>query len=61
MKKYLIIKPFSLLEKSLLLQDDIVFAEEVRSMTHVYHPKTRKLLGKISTKEFTELVMEIPN
>tara|TARA_R110000868_G_scaffold14426_4_gene67218 strand:+ start:30939 stop:31124 length:186 start_codon:yes stop_codon:yes gene_type:complete len=61
MKKYLIIKPFSLLEKSLLLQDDIVYAEEVRTMTHVYLPRTRKLLGKIATIVFTELVMEIPS
>lgn len=60
MKKYLVLVPFSLLEKSLILTDDIIFGEELRKMTCVYHPKTRKLLGKISTTEFKNLVLEIP-
>lgn len=60
MKKFLIIHPFSLLDKTLVLIDDIVYAEEVRTMTHVYSPKTKKCMGKIATSKFINYVMEIP-
>lgn len=60
MKKYLVLLPFSLLDKSLMMMDDIIFGEEVRSMTHVYSPKTKRFVGKISTRVFKDLVMEIP-
>ena len=60
MEKYLVLHPFSLLDKSLLLPDDIIYAEEVRSMTHVFSPKSKKFVGKISTEKFKELVMKIP-
>ena len=60
MKKYLVILPFSLLDKTLLMKDDFIYAEEVRQMTHIYSPKTKKYIGKVSTEKFKTLVMEIP-
>ena len=60
MKKYLVVIPFSLFDKALLLTDEIIYAEEVRKMTHVYSPRTKKIIGKVSTEKFKELVMEIP-
>jgi hypothetical protein len=56
MNKYKVTKAFSLLDKHLLIPDDIVYAEEVRQMTHVYSPKTRKLLGRLSTEQFKTFV-----
>jgi hypothetical protein len=60
MKKYLVLLPFSLSEKYLIMIDDIIFAESVRQMTHIYSSKTKRYVGKVSTKIFVDLVMEIP-
>ena len=48
MKKYKITKAFSVLEKSLLIPDDEVYAEQRRSMILIYSIKTRKLIGSVS-------------
>lgn len=61
MKKYVVLKPFSVLEKHLFVPGDIVYAEPIRLMTNVYLPKTRKLAGKIATDKFNECVIEIPS
>lgn len=40
------------MEKVLLIPEDEIYTEEVRTMTHVYSPKTRKLLGKVYSTDF---------
>lgn len=52
MKKYTVISAFSLLSRTLIIEEDIIYAELVRQMYHVYSPKTRKLLGKVSEGVF---------
>lgn len=52
MEKYEITKPFSLLEKVLVIPGDTVYAEQKLQMIHVYSPKTRKLLGKATIEQF---------
>lgn len=54
MEKYVIKKPFSLMEKVLLVPEDEVYAEQVLMMMHVYSPKTRKLLGKAKIDQFKD-------
>lgn len=58
MKKYIVIQPFSLLEKILLVEKDEIYAEKVREMYQIYHPKTRKRIGSLSCKHFEEFVSE---
>lgn len=60
MKKFLVLLPFSLLDKVLLMKDDFIYAEPVREMTHIYSPKTKKYIGKVSSQTFEKMVMEIP-
>lgn len=52
MKKHKVTKPFSLLEKILLVENDEIYAEKVREMYHIYSPKTRKRIGSLSSKLF---------
>jgi hypothetical protein len=59
MKKYTVIKPFSLLEKILLVETDEIYAEKVRQMYQIYSPKTRKRIGSLSEKLFNERVNDI--
>lgn len=54
MKKYKVTKPFSLLERILIVENDEIYAEQVREMFHIYSPKTRKRIGTISSKLFNE-------
>lgn len=56
MKKYKVLKPFSLLEKVLIMENDEIYAEPVREMYHIYHPKTRKRIGSLTSKSFNEFV-----
>lgn len=58
MKKYIVVKPFSLLEKVLLVEKDEIYAEQVREMFQIYHPKTRKRIGSLSCKMFNDFVAE---
>ena len=60
MKKFLVTSPFSLLDKVLLMRDDFIYGEQVRQMVHIYQPKTRKYIGKVSVEKFKDLVMKIP-
>jgi len=59
MKKYKVTKPFSLLEKVLLIETDEIYAEQVREMYHIYWPKTRKKIGSLSSKLFNDFVEPI--
>lgn len=52
MKKYVITKAFSVLEKVLLIPGDEVYAETNRMMILVYSIKTRKIIGKVSIETF---------
>ena len=52
MKKYLIAKAFSTLNKVLIIDGDEVYAEQVRLMYNIYSIKTRKLIGSVSEKLF---------
>lgn len=54
MKKYEIKTAFSLLERVLMIETDIIYAEKVREMIHIYSPKTRKRLGTVSEPIFDE-------
>lgn len=56
MKKYTIVNAFSLLNRVLLIEGDIVYAELIRQMYHIYSPKTRKCLGTISSEKFLNFV-----
>lgn len=56
MKKYLIKKPFSLLERVLVIDGDEVYAELIRKMYHVYSVKTRKRLGTINQQQFEDSI-----
>jgi len=47
MKKYVITKAFSVLEKVLLIPGDEVYAEPRLQMMLIYSIKTRKLIGKV--------------
>jgi antitoxin component of MazEF toxin-antitoxin module len=58
MKKYTVTVPFSLLEKVLLIEGDEIYAELVRKMYHIYHPKTRRYIGKLSELVFPTVVKE---
>lgn len=58
MKKYKVSKPFSLLEKILLVENDEIYAEQVREMYHIYSPKTRKRIGSLTSKTFNNFVNE---
>ncbi len=58
MKKYIVVKPFPLLEKVLLVEKDEIYAEQVREMYQIYHPKTRKRIGSLSCKMFEDYVAE---
>jgi len=59
MKKFLVITPFSVVEKLLLIAGDEVYAERVRDMVHIYNLKTRKYIGKVSVVDFVKYVKEI--
>lgn len=59
MKKYKVVKPFSLLEKVLLVEEDIIYAEKVRQMYQIYSPKTRKRIGSLSETKFNDYVSSI--
>lgn len=59
MKKYKVIKPFSLLERILLVETDEIYAEKVRQMYHIYSPKTRKRIGTLSETLFNQYVKEV--
>lgn len=52
MKKYIVTKAFSVLEKILLIPEDEIYAEPRLFMILVYSIKTRKLIGKVSKVEF---------
>ena len=56
MKKYIVNKPFSLLERVLIIEGDEIYAEQIRKMYHVYSAKTRKRLGTISCEQFENFV-----
>jgi len=56
MKKYTVLSSFSLLERVLIIEGDIIYAELIRKMYHVYSKTTRKRLGTISEKEFEKFV-----
>lgn len=56
MKKYKVLVPFSLLEKVLLVENDEIYAEQVRQMYHIYSPKTRKRIGSLSETTFNNYV-----
>lgn len=56
MKKYKVTQSFSLLERVLIIETDEIYAEKILEMYHVYSPKTRKRLGKISSKVFNYFV-----
>lgn len=52
MKKYIIKKAFSCLERILVIEGDEVYAEKVRMMYQIYSIKTRKRIGSISAEKF---------
>jgi hypothetical protein len=56
MNKYIVTKPFSLLEKVLIVEKDEIYAEQLREMYHIYHPKTRKRMGSLSAQKFNDFV-----
>lgn len=54
MKRYVVGTPFSLIERVLIVEEDVIYAEKVRQMYHIYSPKTRKRLGTVSEVIFKE-------
>jgi hypothetical protein len=56
MKKYEIKTAFSLLERVLVVEGDVIYAEAIRKMHHVYSAKTRKRLGTISSEQFLKFI-----
>jgi hypothetical protein len=60
MNKYLVINPFSLSEKVIVTNGDVVYAELKFKMYHIYCPKTKKYLGKISQEVFLRDAVEVP-
>ena len=61
MEKYKVTKPFSLLEKVLIVENDEIYAEQVREMYHIYHPKTRKRMGSLSAQKFNNFIEKTKN
>ena len=61
MEKYLALEAFSLLDKTLIVPEDIIYAEPVRLMMHIYSPKTKKFIGKVKATKFKELALQISN
>jgi len=59
MKKYTVAKPFSLLEKVLMMENDEIYAEQVREMFHIYSPKTRKRIGSLTARTFEDFVQPV--
>jgi len=58
MKKYKVAQAFSLLERILIVEGDEIYAEQVRKMFHIYHPKTRKRIGSVSETLFKSYVAD---
>ena len=58
MKRYKVTAAFSLLEKVLMIEDDVVYAEVTLQMMSCYSPKTRKFLGKVSIEKFNKHTKE---
>jgi hypothetical protein len=58
MKKYKVLKAFSLLEKILIIEGEEIYAEQVRQMFHIYSPKTKKRIGTLSSEVFKDFVEE---
>lgn len=56
MKKYLVVLPFSLLERRLVVEGEVLYAELIRQMYHLYDRKTKKRLGTISSEKFLNFV-----
>lgn len=56
MKKYLVVLPFSLLERRLVIEGEVIYAELIRQMYHLYDRKTKKRLGTISSEKFLNFV-----
>lgn len=58
MKKYVAILPFAVLERLLVVEEDVVYVVESLSMYQVYNAKTRKYLGKITKDVFEKCLKE---
>jgi len=59
MKKYTVIKAFSILEKALLIPEDEIYAEEAMAeRMRIFNPKTRKFIGFASVEKFKESTIE---
>jgi hypothetical protein len=61
MKKYTVIKAFSIMEKALLIPEDEIYAELAISHYKVFNPKTRKYIGSITQEKFEESTVEAVN
>lgn len=60
MNEYIVLQPFSLAEKVVVVRGDLIYGELVRKMYHVYSSKTKRYLGKVSEQLFTNSVIKMP-
>lgn len=58
MKKYTVIKAFSVLEKALLIPEDEIYAEQAVSNYRIFNAKTRKYIGAVSQEKFEKVAKE---